>query len=130
MELVSSFKHAVRAKDLAQIADQVRQFRKGGIDSGGIFRLALAGDPEMTRDHWADLVELALERNPLGTPKERFPLRSRVEMHPCTDQWMQGDRFGTVTGHKDALVRVKLDKSGKSLMFEARQLRDDRLGRV
>ena len=130
MELLTSFRQSVRAKDLAQIADRVRQFRKGGIDEGGIFRLALAGDEGLTRDHWADLVELALERNPLGTPKERFPLRSRVETSPCTDQWMRGDRFGTVTGHKDALVRVKLDKSGKSLLFEARQLRDDRLGRV
>jgi len=130
MELVSSFKHAVRAKNLAQIADQVRQFRQGGVDDGGIFRLALAGDPELTRDHWADLVELALERNPKGTAKERFPLRVRVEMHPCTDQWMQGDRFGTVTGHKGDLVRVKLDISKKSLLFEARQLRDDRLGKV
>jgi len=130
MELLSSFKQSVRVKDLKQIADQVRQFRKGGLDDGGIFRLALAGDEGLTRDHWADLVELALERNPKGTPQERFPLRARVETSPCTDQWMQGDRFGTVTGHKDALVRVKLDISKKSLWFEARQLRDDRLGKV
>ena len=128
--MVSSFKRAVAAKDLTLIAQQVRLLRKGGVSDSGVFRLALTVDEGLTRDHWADLVELSLERNPLGTPKERFPLRARVETSPCTDQWMQGDRFGTVTGHKDALVRVKLDKSGKSKLFETRQLRDDRLGRV
>jgi len=130
MEIVSSFKQSVRVKDLKQIADQVRQFRKGGIDEGGIFRLALAGDAGLTQDHWTDLVELALERNPWGTPQERFPLRSRVETHPCTDEWMQGDRFGFVTKHEGDLIRVKLDTSRKSKLFAAHQLRDDRLGRL
>lgn len=125
-----TFKLAVKTKGLKQIADQVREFRKGGLDGGSIYRLALAADDQLTPDHWMDLVELALERNPLGTPKERFPTGSGVETSPCTDQWMQGDRFGTVTGHKGDGVVVKLDKSGKSLLFKARQLRDDRLGKV
>jgi len=130
MEIVSSFKQSVRVKDLTLIASQVRALRKGGVSDSGVFRLALAGDEGLTRDHWTDLVELALERNPLGTPKERFPLRARVETSPCTDQWWQGDRFGFVTKHEGDLIRVKLDTSRKSKLFAAHQLRDDRLGRL
>ena len=41
----------------------------------------------------------------------------RVEIHPGTDRWMMGDRYGEVSGlSANALnVRVKLDKSGKSI---------------
>jgi len=43
----------------------------------------------------------------------------RVQLHPGTDRWMMGDRFGNVTSvrKKDGAVRVKLDRSGKSLWF-------------
>jgi len=50
--------------------------------------------------------------------KDDFPKDSRVELSPATDRWMMGDRFGVVTGHTPAgNVRVKLDKSGKSIIF-------------
>lgn len=50
----------------------------------------------------------------------------RVQLHPCTDQWMQGDRYGTITGAKHCPgsapgeephgeFRVKLDISGRSI---------------
>ena len=41
----------------------------------------------------------------------------RVEMHPCTDWWMRGDRFGTVTKVDKAkgLLHVKLDKSSRTV---------------
>lgn len=47
-----------------------------------------------------------------------FNVGSHVELHPCTDQWMMGDRYGEITGlsNKDG-VRVRLDKSRKSLWF-------------
>ena len=42
---------------------------------------------------------------------------TRVEMHPRTDRWMRGDRFGeivkVVVPNSDGVVQVKLDKSGK-----------------
>ena len=44
----------------------------------------------------------------------------RVQLHPATDRWMMGDRYGecrSVT--KDGHVWVKLDKSGKLIRFEA-----------
>jgi hypothetical protein len=127
---IRAFQSAVRTKDTAILAAGWREFRATDMTEDQIFRLAVGGEPGLTRDVWADLVELALERHPWGTPKERFPLGARVEMHPSTDEWMMGDRYGKVTGHKEDLVRVKLDKSGKSRLFEARQLRDDRLGKL
>lgn len=51
----------------------------------------------------------------------------RVELHPATDAWMQGDRYGTVhreyKGNKEEAahatkakpVHVKMDKSNKVL---------------
>ncbi len=51
---------------------------------------------------------------------------SRVELHPATDRWMMGDRYGTITAKRIQVVgratsapahteyRVKLDVSGKS----------------
>jgi len=44
-----------------------------------------------------------------------FPEGRRVQLHPCTDQWMMGDRFGSVTQVKNGLVYVKMDRSGKTL---------------
>jgi hypothetical protein len=56
----------------------------------------------------------------------------RVELHPATDDWMRGDRYGTVVGYgrkreyvnsftKEHVmvrpIRVKLDKSGKVKRF-------------
>lgn len=56
----------------------------------------------------------------------------RVELHPATDRWMMGDRFGVVSGFGRAIVThdkasgramvfrpvfVTLDKSGKRIKF-------------
>ena len=37
----------------------------------------------------------------------------RVELHPATDAWMRGDRFGEVTTVGRTLVHVQMDRSGK-----------------
>jgi hypothetical protein len=44
-------------------------------------------------------------------------LGDRVQLHPATDAWMRGDRFGTVVSlhPKRKFVRVKMDVSGKLL---------------
>jgi ribosomal protein L21E len=46
-----------------------------------------------------------------------FPEGKRVQLHPGTDQWMMGDRFGTVRtiDPKTFLIHVKMDRSGKTL---------------
>jgi hypothetical protein len=59
---------------------------------------------------------------------------TRVQLHPATDRWMMGDRYGEVvsayvTEHFDTSTkkwvtdeqryRVKLDTSGKTIVFQA-----------
>ena len=39
---------------------------------------------------------------------------TRVELHPATDAWMMGDRFGEVERQAGDVVRVKMDRSGKT----------------
>ena len=47
----------------------------------------------------------------------------RVELHPCTDDWMRGDRFGEVVKvdrNEEGVVwrvHVRLDKSNKVRRF-------------
>ena len=36
----------------------------------------------------------------------------RVELHPGTDRWMMGDRYGKVVSVTNKALKVKLDKSG------------------
>jgi hypothetical protein len=53
-----------------------------------------------------------------------FKVGQRVELHPATDRWMMGDRFGEVRAVASSweagkyLARVKLDKSGKGFWFK------------
>lgn len=46
----------------------------------------------------------------------------RVEIHPCTDWWMMGARFGTVVKIDRAagLLHVKLDKLRKAVVVPPR----------
>jgi hypothetical protein len=38
---------------------------------------------------------------------------SRVELHPATDRWMMGDRYGTIVRAGRTKIAVLMDKSGK-----------------
>ena len=53
-----------------------------------------------------------------------FKVDQRVELHPGTDRWMMGDRFGTVTevNAKRGVVCVLLDVSGKGVNFLPRNI--------
>jgi hypothetical protein len=53
-----------------------------------------------------------------------FSVGRRVQLHPCTDFWMQGDRYGEVTGvYPDIeVVRVKMDVSGRSLRLHPKNI--------
>ena len=46
----------------------------------------------------------------------------RVEMHPATDDWMKGDRYGTIvrSSSKTKRVIILLDKSGKKRITDER----------
>ncbi len=41
----------------------------------------------------------------------------RVELHPATDRWMMGDRYGEIVKVGREYLYVKLDKSGKTIKF-------------
>lgn len=41
-----------------------------------------------------------------------FKPGQRVQLHPATDLWMRGDKFGTVSSVGRKFVRVRMDKSG------------------
>lgn len=67
---------------------------------------------------------------------ERQNIGKRVELHPATDAWMSGDRYGTIvkTTMRTAnlidpresfvvFVTVKLDKSGRTVRFHESNIR-------
>lgn len=46
----------------------------------------------------------------------------RVQVHPASDAWMQGDRYGTVTSVQRQYVRVQMDQSGRLWRFHPASL--------
>ena len=46
-----------------------------------------------------------------------FRKDQRVQLHPATDRWMMGDRFGAVAKVGRVKVHVKLDRSGRTIAF-------------
>lgn len=53
-----------------------------------------------------------------------YKVGERVQTHPATDAWISGDRYGNVTKVGRKYVHVKLDRSGRTLMFAPRNLID------
>lgn len=49
-----------------------------------------------------------------ATPRASW-LNQRVQLHPGTDAWMQGDRFGLVVKIGRKYLHVKMDRSGRTL---------------
>lgn len=39
----------------------------------------------------------------------------RVQMHPASDAWMQGDRYGKIVKVTSQRIHIKLDKSGRTV---------------
>lgn len=50
-------------------------------------------------------------------PTNVFTPGQRVQLHPGTDRWMMGDRYGEVVKVGSVRVFVRLDRSGKTLWF-------------
>lgn len=46
----------------------------------------------------------------------------RVELHPGTDAWMRGDRFGDVVKARRKLLYVRMDRSGRTLKVSPRNV--------
>ena len=39
----------------------------------------------------------------------------RVQLHPATDRWMMGDRYGEIVAVGRKWVKVKMDRSGHTI---------------
>lgn len=48
---------------------------------------------------------------------EMFKVGDRVQLHPATDRWMRGDRFGVVSKVGRRYVHIRLDRSGDDRPF-------------
>ncbi len=46
----------------------------------------------------------------------------RCQLHPATDLWMSGDRFGRVIASNEKRAKVKLDKSGRVVTLDKRNI--------
>lgn len=46
----------------------------------------------------------------------------RVELHPATDAWIAGDRYGDVVKVGQKLVHVKMDRSGRTRQVHPRNI--------
>lgn len=58
-----------------------------------------------------------------GTSPSFFRIGERVELHPATDLFMRGARYGTVVFIGRRLVSVALDVTGRSVKFQPQNLR-------
>lgn len=50
------------------------------------------------------------------------PVGSRVQLHPATDAWMQGDKYGEVVKVGTKYVHVRMDRSGRVLKVTPRNI--------
>jgi hypothetical protein len=71
---------------------------------------------------------MAKKRSRVSKKTRALFKKFRVELHPGTDRWMMGDRYGDAvsvigSGKHKGHVRVKLDKSGKTLRFHPDNVR-------
>jgi hypothetical protein len=46
-----------------------------------------------------------------------YQVGQRVQIHPATDAWMQGDRYGEVIKVGRKYVHVRMDRSRRTLAF-------------
>lgn len=42
-----------------------------------------------------------------------YTVGDRVQLHPASSRWMQGDRFGTIEAVGKRLVHVRMDRSAQ-----------------
>jgi hypothetical protein len=48
-------------------------------------------------------------------PVSAFPPATRVELHPSTDLWMSGARYGAIVSAGYSRVKVRLDINGREV---------------
>lgn len=60
--------------------------------------------------------------NDILIERSEFRVGRRVQLHPATDRWMRGDRYGAITKVSDLpdgrlVATILMDVSGKTLRF-------------
>lgn len=51
-----------------------------------------------------------------------YKIGDRVQLHPATDAWMSGDRYGTITRVGTKFYHVAMDRSGRVLRMSPRNI--------
>jgi len=51
-----------------------------------------------------------------------FRIGQRIELHPATDWWMRGAKYGNVIAIGRKLIRVKLDKHPRPVKVAPRNI--------
>ncbi len=54
-----------------------------------------------------------------------FSIGTRIEIHPATNRWMMGDRYGEVKTIGRKVLQVQMDRSGKTI-----RVHPDNIGRI
>lgn len=54
--------------------------------------------------------------------RSNWKVGDRVELHPATDRWMAGDRYGEIVMVHPSGVKVKMDRSGATIVMLERDL--------
>jgi hypothetical protein len=54
--------------------------------------------------------------------KDEFKIGERVQLHPATDRWMRGDRYGTVVYVGRLWVKVSMVRSGQVIRVKPEDL--------
>jgi hypothetical protein len=49
---------------------------------------------------------------------------ARIELHPATDAWMRGDRFGVIVKSGRKYLHVLMDRSGRTLRVAPEYVND------
>lgn len=66
-----------------------------------------------------------LDRASCRPVKTTFRRGQRVQLHPATDRWMRGDRYGYVIRGGGKLIYVHMDRSGQTIRVAPRNLLEE-----
>lgn len=53
---ITTFKSAVRSRDSKVIRQAVEAMKASGLTEREVYRIAKAGDPDLTQDEWSDIL--------------------------------------------------------------------------
>lgn len=104
--------------------ETMHEMLNSGVTRDEMVTAAIDPDPAERLAHAVAVEDMAwvgvLPTDVAGTPVH---INDRVEVPAYTDDWMRGDRYGTVWGYHNGVLTVKLDKSQQMHTYIARDCR-------